>query len=463
MVTLDQLPGGDRLATLVAHVDSFQPSAVEAIASSLSSSADRLTSMSAELRGAVYDLATDSAGDAVDQFVTYMGPFDSGMTAMVTAMNETAGLVDQVATDFAAAKSEVGRIVADLLSRVPADYPSAPQGTPAMAQLVDGATGQVQQVLQSRLSGLSKVAGQLRSLAEISPKLSDMRAPDGTPVPSMKPVSDPTLPGDALTYSPTSSQSTQQPQLYGAHPTIHSGHSAVGVATHLVGDTGQSASTGHHGGHGQGGGKGGSRGSLRHWVPVGVAAMGVAAGVVAAAHFGSSTDTSKPDNGHVSAAATPSDDGGASGGGNVSVGGGKTKTLLVTLYGWPDNSPPGSAIAYGKAHNSASGTGTFDDPITFATDKDEIPAGTKIYYPFLKRYFLMEDDCVECDADWKNGKSHIDLWLGGQNGDRSAVLKCEDDLTRTGEIILDPPSDEPVDKTPLFDTGDNKCYGGSSK
>jgi len=78
-------------------------------------------------------------------------------------------------------------------------------------------------------------------------------------------------------------------------------------------------------------------------------------------------------------------------------------TYFVTLYGWPDNSPPGGAIAYPGLHSTAGGTGTFSDPITFATDRSEIAPGTKVYYSFLKRYFIMEDDCAQCDQDWNGG------------------------------------------------------------
>jgi hypothetical protein len=146
-------------------------------------------------------------------------------------------------------------------------------------------------------------------------------------------------------------------------------------------------------------------------------------------------------------------------------------TYYVTLYGWPDNSPPGADIAYPKSdgnptlHNSAGGTGTFSDPITYATDKAELPVGTKVYYSFLKRYFIMEDDCTECDEDWTGHGpdggpkfKHIDLWVGGKGGTVSKVLDCEDALTQSGTVIVNPPSTEPVSSTPLYNSSTNKCY-----
>ena len=142
-----------------------------------------------------------------------------------------------------------------------------------------------------------------------------------------------------------------------------------------------------------------------------------------------------------------------------------THSFYVTLYGWPDNSPPGGDIAfpasggYPTIHDSAGGTGTYSDPITFATDQSELAPGTRVYYPFLHRYFIMEDECTECDQDWSQGKYHIDLWIGGQGGDSNAVINCEDALTQdSADVIIDPPSNESVDTTPLFDSGSNTCY-----
>jgi hypothetical protein len=75
----------------------------------------------------------------------------------------------------------------------------------------------------------------------------------------------------------------------------------------------------------------------------------------------------------------------------------------------------------------------------------------------------MQDECVECDQDWSNGKYHIDLWVGGKNGNTSAVINCEDNLTQdSAQVILSPPSNEPVDTTPLFNSSGNKCYDPSS-
>jgi hypothetical protein len=38
------------------------------------------------------------------------------------------------------------------------------------------------------------------------------------------------------------------------------------------------------------------------------------------------------------------------------------------------------------------------------------------------------------------------------------VINCEDNLTQTGTVIINPPSNEPVSTTPLFNSSTNKCY-----
>ena len=143
--------------------------------------------------------------------------------------------------------------------------------------------------------------------------------------------------------------------------------------------------------------------------------------------------------------------------GKPAGGPGQTQKFNVTLYGGKDNDPPGSSdIAYPKVHKKAGGTGTFADPITFATSKDELPIGTVIYYPYLKRYFVMEDQCVECEADWKKRVPHIDLWAGASTD--AGIVACENSLTQDGQtpVVVNPPANLPVVTTPLYDG--KRCY-----
>ena len=147
----------------------------------------------------------------------------------------------------------------------------------------------------------------------------------------------------------------------------------------------------------------------------------------------------------------------------------QTLNMLVTLYGWDDNSPPGCDTAYSGC---AGGAGTYADPITFATDEAELPVGTLVYYAPLDRYFVMGDDCVECDEDWTGhgpdgGPSyrHIDLWAGGVSGDNASALEnCEDNWTSNGQVpvLVNPPSGEPVANSgnggPVFVAGSSHCW-----
>jgi len=135
-----------------------------------------------------------------------------------------------------------------------------------------------------------------------------------------------------------------------------------------------------------------------------------------------------------------------------------TSPLYVTLYGALDNDPPGSAaIAYPQINSKAGGTGTYSNPVTFATSSSELAPGTRVYYAYLKKYFIMEDSCAACISDWNSGKKrHIDMWAG--NSTNSGILACEDKLTRSGSVSVNPASNLTVDTTPIFNTSTHKCY-----
>ena len=125
----------------------------------------------------------------------------------------------------------------------------------------------------------------------------------------------------------------------------------------------------------------------------------------------------------------------------------------ITLYAAYDNDPAGSVeIAYpNERHPSAGGTGTYDDPLTLATDPRELPPGTLLYYPPLKRYYVMEDDCAECIDDWARSKRpHLDLWLSAANDAR--VLGCEEKLTpdELTTVQVNPPPGLPVQTGELY-------------
>ncbi|KAF4215772.1 hypothetical protein CNMCM5878_007761 [Aspergillus fumigatiaffinis] len=102
-----------------------------------------------------------------------------------------------------------------------------------------------------------------------------------------------------------------------------------------------------------------------------------------------------------------------------------------TFYGFPDNDPPGPAIAYDCGRGlAAGGIGTFDDPLTFASAPGEFTQCEVIFSPYL----------------------HNNTTDGGQD-----QINCEMRLTPTGDlsIVRNPSVDLAVDATPLFDPGGN--------
>jgi hypothetical protein len=136
-------------------------------------------------------------------------------------------------------------------------------------------------------------------------------------------------------------------------------------------------------------------------------------------------------------------------------------SVNVTSYGYNDNDDGsghyGTAkISYPQIHSQATeGSGTYDDPSTFATDQNEFAPGTIIYVPHLQKYFIMEDGCVECTADWQNGTYHVDLWMGPASSQPEPALdNCEALVTRNGvNIVVSPDNSLPVDTTPMFSDG----------
>lgn len=140
---------------------------------------------------------------------------------------------------------------------------------------------------------------------------------------------------------------------------------------------------------------------------------------------------------------------------------GETLSTFVTYYAAYDNDPPGTrAIAYPNArHPEAGGTGTFDDPLTLATDPRELAVGTVVYYPAVRKYFVMEDLCAACVQDWDDARTfHIDLWSGAATD--SGVTACQEALTPDGRVTveLDPPPGRAVDTAPFYEDG--VCLAG---
>jgi hypothetical protein len=83
-----------------------------------------------------------------------------------------------------------------------------------------------------------------------------------------------------------------------------------------------------------------------------------------------------------------------------------------------------------------------------ASDPNEFDVCEIVYDPYLRKYLRMEDECAECESDFKSGKLHIDIWIGSPtvNGGQDEE-NCEDDLTPDApqSVIRSPPSDLTVD------------------
>lgn len=141
----------------------------------------------------------------------------------------------------------------------------------------------------------------------------------------------------------------------------------------------------------------------------------------------------------------------------------------IGFFGWADNLPANSAtISYpnppnaAALHATAGGTGTWDDPITFAGDKSAFPVGTTIWVPYFHKYFIMEDDCSTCDTAWHNsGQYMVRLWAGkAQSNNLFSEENCERALTPASPIpiFVWPPKNEPVSTNPLFDPSTGACF-----
>lgn len=161
------------------------------------------------------------------------------------------------------------------------------------------------------------------------------------------------------------------------------------------------------------------------------------------------------------------------------------KTAYTTGYTWFDNTPRGSAeISNPILHKQAGGTGTYEDPITIAVghsivtrngkrvDVLDYPAGTRMYVPNVRRYFIVEDSCGDGPTP-QNGGCHslrkapkgattwVDLYIGGGRHDSyDAVQNCASHVTdedghQLHWLIVNPKPGYKVVKGPLFQNG--KC------
>ena len=144
-------------------------------------------------------------------------------------------------------------------------------------------------------------------------------------------------------------------------------------------------------------------------------------------------------------------------------------TAYVTGYSYWDNTPPGSAdIARPIIHDKAGGTGTFEDPITLAvghsrtafTHTLDYPAGTRFYFPKLRKYAIVEDLCGDgpipqdgaCHIG-RGGKPWLDIYVDGSNSGNSDADSCMYRITGMQRVVMNPDPHRAVRAGPLTESG----------
>jgi hypothetical protein len=131
-------------------------------------------------------------------------------------------------------------------------------------------------------------------------------------------------------------------------------------------------------------------------------------------------------------------------------------TIWLSGYSWQDNTPPGSSkVGEPVLHQVAGGTGTFADPITVATPghagHQAWPPGTKFYLPTVQRYVVVEDSGAARQPEGTD--THLDMWIGGQDGTKAATDACENEFTGKVPAQVNPPDGLPVITGSIFSGG----------
>jgi hypothetical protein len=139
----------------------------------------------------------------------------------------------------------------------------------------------------------------------------------------------------------------------------------------------------------------------------------------------------------------------------------KTVTMNITYYGFADNNPPSAIISNGTVHTQAGGTGTYADPMTGASNVG-LPGnpGTRFYVTGLKKYVMYEDH-----EGTNPNENHLDIWIPSDASSGDAVVQCENNQPFNGmqPVIQDPPANEPVDTTPMFNVTTKQCNTNTGK
>jgi hypothetical protein len=144
-------------------------------------------------------------------------------------------------------------------------------------------------------------------------------------------------------------------------------------------------------------------------------------------------------------------------------------SVYLTGYSYWDNTPPGSAaIARPIIHDVAGGTGTYDDPITLAVGHSingwshtmDYPAGTRFYFPRIRKYAIVEDLCGDGNSPQdgpchigKSGRPWLDIYVDGQHAGSAEADACMYRITGFQTAYIHPAADRPVNPGPLTESG----------
>lgn len=144
-------------------------------------------------------------------------------------------------------------------------------------------------------------------------------------------------------------------------------------------------------------------------------------------------------------------------------------TAFVSASSHYSHTPAGpKQLAYPVLHTVSGGTGTYANPITAAvgvstasgTPVLDYPAGTRLYIPTLRRYFLVEDVCSTTTPP-QDGPCHalktagnaappgattwIQVWIDGQSGTAEQVKECATSLSAgLTTVVVNPKPSLPV-------------------
>jgi hypothetical protein len=134
----------------------------------------------------------------------------------------------------------------------------------------------------------------------------------------------------------------------------------------------------------------------------------------------------------------------------------KQMKIWLTGYSFQDNTPAGSAkVSKPILHKNAGGTGTYADPITVAVPGKGSgiwSAGNRFYLPSVQRYVIVEDTGASPAPSGDAG--HLDMWVDGEGGSKSASDKCMDQITsKAATAIHNPASNLPVHAGPITRNG----------